>query len=215
MIELPIEEKHVPNVYLNATMMSDAQLFADTKQVVVPPVKQFLSVEVKADREQYQPQEDGTLSITTRDVDGKPVSAEVALGLIDESVKYIQQDYAGDPRQFYYGRKRTHTVQTQSTFNQKAYARLVERAKGQLVDRKNKGADDNEVLRVQSRYASVDGAAAGRGDLAAISPGAVSESVTIDGTDNRITTNLPVGGSEESLLKADSAMSRIRYARRI
>ena len=126
LLELPIEEKHVPNIYLSAAMVSDAELFVDTKQVVVPPVQQFLSVDVKADREQYQPREEGTLSITTKDANGKPVSAEIALGLFDESVKYIQQDYAGDPRQFYYGSKRGQTVQTQSTFNQKAYAKLVE-----------------------------------------------------------------------------------------
>jgi uncharacterized protein YfaS (alpha-2-macroglobulin family) len=134
LIELPVEEKHVPNIYLNALMVSDAQLFADQKQVVVPPVQQFLSVDVKADREQYQPREEGTLNVTTRDAEGRPVAAEVALGLFDESVKYIQQDYAGDPRQFYYGTKRAETIQTQSTFNQKAYARLVEGADKQLID---------------------------------------------------------------------------------
>ena len=136
LLELPIEEKHVPNIYLNAAMVSDAQLFIDTKQVVVPPVQQFLSVEVKADREQYQPREEGTLSITTRDVDGKPISAEVALGLFDESVKYIQQDYAGDPRQFYYGAKRGQMVQTQSSFNQKSFVKLIEGPSKQLFDEK-------------------------------------------------------------------------------
>src|SRR6266436_3410285 len=144
LIELPIEEKHVPNIYLTGTMVSDAQMFVDTKQVVVPPVQQFLSVDVKADREQYQPREEGSLQITTRDANGKPVSAEIALGLIDESVKYIQQDYAGDPRQFYYGTKRAQTVQTQSTFNQKSYASLVEVAKGQLRDRKDLDREDDE-----------------------------------------------------------------------
>ena len=134
LIELPIEEKHVPNIYLNAAMVSDAQLFVDQKQVVVPPVRQFLSVDVKADREQYQPREEGTLNITTRDADGRPVAAEVALGLFDESVKYIQQDLAGDPRQFYYGTKRAETIQTQSTFSQKSYARLVEGTDKQLID---------------------------------------------------------------------------------
>jgi uncharacterized protein YfaS (alpha-2-macroglobulin family) len=146
LLELPIEEKHVPNIYLNAVMVSDAGISADTKQVVVPPVQQFLSVDVKADREQYQPREEGTLSVTARDVNGKPVAAEIALGLIDESVKYIQQDYAGDPRQFYYGTKRTHSVQTQSTFDQKSYLRLVEVAKGKLIDIKEARAlEDDEV----------------------------------------------------------------------
>jgi hypothetical protein len=144
LIELPIEEKHVPNIYLNAVLVSDAQLFEDTKQVVVPPVQQFLSIDVKADREQYQPREEGTLSVTARDANGKPVAAEIGLGLVDESVKYIQQDYAGDPRQFYYGNKRSLGVQTQSTFNQKAYSRLVEVTKGRLVDSKYADAENEE-----------------------------------------------------------------------
>lgn len=140
LIELPIEEKHVPNIYLNAAMVTDSQLFVDAKQVVVPPVRQFLSVDVKADREQYQPREEGMLSITTKDVDGKPVSAEVALGLFDESVKYIQQDYAGDPRQFYYGVKRGQMVQTQSSFNQKVYLKLAEGLNKVLVNEKDLAA---------------------------------------------------------------------------
>lgn len=149
LIELPIEEKHVPNIYLSATMVSDAELFQDSKQVVVPPVQQFLSVDVKADREQYQPREEGTLSIFAKDVNGKPVAAEIALGMFDESVKYIQQDYAGDPRQFYYGTKRSNSVQTQSTFSQKSYTRLVEVTKGRLVDikevRENQEDDEREA----------------------------------------------------------------------
>jgi uncharacterized protein YfaS (alpha-2-macroglobulin family) len=145
LIELPIEEKHVPNIYLDAAMVSDLQLFVDTKQVVVPPMQQFLSVDVKPDREQYQPREEGTLFITTKDADGKPVAAEIAVGLFDESVKYIQQDYAGDPRQFYYGTKRGHVVQTQSTFNQRSYARLVEGPDKQLIDEKLLGQAERDM----------------------------------------------------------------------
>jgi uncharacterized protein YfaS (alpha-2-macroglobulin family) len=142
LIEVPIEEKHVPNVFLNAAMVSDGNLFVDSKQVVVPPVQQFLAVAVKADKEQYQPREVGTLAITTTDVNGRPVAAEIALGLIDQSVSYIQSDYAGDPRQFYYGNKRAHNVQTQSTFNQKTYARFVDVGQGQLRDRKEVGLEN-------------------------------------------------------------------------
>src|SRR5207237_7953571 len=118
---------------LSAAIVSDNQLFADTKQVIVPPVRQFLNVEVKADREQYQPREEGLFTIITRDLSGHPVSAEVALGLVDESVFYIQKDLAGDPRQFYYGQKRAQYVQTISTFQQKPYVKLVADANQQLV----------------------------------------------------------------------------------
>ena len=138
LIEVPIEERHTPNVFLNAAMVSDHQIFIDSKQIVVPPAQSFLTVEVKPDREQYEPREEGALTVTTRDHQGRPVSAEVALGLTDESVYYIQQDYAADPRQFYYGMKRPLLVQTQSTFQQKSYAKLVEGADKRLIDERER-----------------------------------------------------------------------------
>ena len=112
----------------------------DTKEVVVPPVQRFLAVAVNADREQYQPREEGTLSVSIKDADGRPVSAEVALGLVDQSVQYIQQEYAGDPRQFYYGSKRrTFSANTEARSLEKSYAQLVE-VQGKLLDRKDVGA---------------------------------------------------------------------------
>jgi len=126
LVELELSDAHVPNVFLSAAMVADKQIHMDTKQVIVPPTKHFLTVDVKPDRTQYQPREDGTLLVTARDHDGKPVAAEVAVGLVDESVYYIQSDYAGDPRQFYFGTKRQQRTQLQSTFNQKSYAKLVE-----------------------------------------------------------------------------------------
>src|SRR4029079_18218258 len=158
LIELPIEEKHVPNIYLSALMISDGQAFTAEKQVVVPPVERFLDVAVHADREQYQPQEEGTLRVSPKDAQGLRVSDALALGLVDESVKYIQQDYAGDPRQFYYGNKRAHGVQTQSTLDQKTYAHFVE-VEGELRDRRE--ADENEVY--DQSAAPVSEVAAGYG----------------------------------------------------
>jgi uncharacterized protein YfaS (alpha-2-macroglobulin family) len=135
LVELDVTEQHVPNMFLNAAMVSSKQLFIDTKQVVVPPTKNFLTVDVKPDRAQYQPREEGTFTVTTRDDQGKPVAAEVALSLVDESVFYIQSDYAGDPRQFYFGTKRPQTTQTGSTFNQRRYVKFV-RVDDTLIDEK-------------------------------------------------------------------------------
>ncbi|HEV2663637.1 MAG TPA: MG2 domain-containing protein, partial [Blastocatellia bacterium] len=138
LIEVPIEERHTPNIFLSAAMVSDRQMFMDSKQIIVPPAQSFLTVEVKPDREQYEPREEGALTVTTRDHQGRPVSAEVALGLTDESVYYIQKDYAADPRQFYYGMKRQLLVQTQSTFYQKSYAKLVEGEDKKLIDERQR-----------------------------------------------------------------------------
>ena len=151
LVSLAIDESYVPNVFLDATLVSDRQIFTDEKQIVVPPVKNFLNVEVKADRNNYEPRNKGTLTVTTKNDEGEPVSAEVALSLADESVFYIQDDYAGDPREFFFGTKRNQEIQTQSTMNQKSYADLV-RWKGRLIDER-----DKELFEKQSRMEMVQG----------------------------------------------------------
>ncbi|HKS10201.1 MAG TPA: alpha-2-macroglobulin family protein, partial [Pyrinomonadaceae bacterium] len=195
LIEVPIEEKYIPNVYLSASMVSDTNWFADTKQVVVPPVKQFLTVAVKADREQYQPRDEGTLSITTKDVDGRPISTEVALGLVDESVKYIQQDYAGDPRQFYYGSKRSLLVQTQSTLNQKTYAQY-QVVDGELRDVKYEAKDDDRAsFRYVGRKDAGDGSInAARGTVSAPTALAGQVNYAYDSISAKTVSELPVNG---------------------
>jgi uncharacterized protein YfaS (alpha-2-macroglobulin family) len=134
LVELPIGPEHIPNIFIAATSVSDLQLQTDVKELVVPPVERFINVDVKGDREQYKPREEGTLSITTTDADGKPVAAEVTLGLVDESVYSIQEDYAGDPRPFFYGTKRPHSVQASSSFQQRQYIKLVKGKSGHLID---------------------------------------------------------------------------------
>jgi uncharacterized protein YfaS (alpha-2-macroglobulin family) len=175
LIEVPIEERHTPNIFLNAAMVSDRQIFTDTKQIIVPPARNFLTVEMKPDREQYEPREEGALTVTTRDHQGRPVSAEVALGLTDESVYYIQKDYAADPRHFYYGMKRHLFVQTQSSFQQKSYAKLVEGPDKKLIDERAlmlRGKDEFvQELKTEQRgqggkyYAEFGGIGAGDRDV--------------------------------------------------
>ena len=125
LIEIPIEEKHVPNVYLNAASVADLALSVDQKEIVVPPLRNVVDVSVKPDREQYQPREEGTLTVTTKDADGKPLSAEVGLGFVDDSVYAIQSDFAGDPRQYFFGTKRSANVQTTASVQQRRYAKFI------------------------------------------------------------------------------------------
>jgi len=181
LVEIDLEERHVPNIYLAATMVADHQIYADTKQVIVPPTRNFLDVEVSADREQYQPGEQGTLTVRVRDHQGRPVAAEVALGLVDESTFYIQSDYAADPRQYFFGRKRSHVVWNGSSFQQKRYADLVEDDEGRFFDRRNAPARQaelsggmgnarrdydlyaaNRTVRLASKSALAEGAVGGR-----------------------------------------------------
>ncbi|MEO8378881.1 MAG: MG2 domain-containing protein [Acidobacteriota bacterium] len=111
LVQLPLDARHVPNFYITASSVFDRQLSTDSERIVVPPVEQFLQVEVKTDREQYEPRQEGTVTVTTRDSSGKPVRAEVGLAVSDEAVTAIQADLAGDPRPFFYGETRENPLQ--------------------------------------------------------------------------------------------------------
>ena len=123
LVRVDITEEHVPNIFLNAAAITDNRLSTDQEQVIIPPTKNFLTVEVEADREEYQPRQEGELTLTARDHEGNPVAAEISFGLVDESVFYIQEDYAGDPRKHYFGSKRSHRIRSRSSFNDKSYIR--------------------------------------------------------------------------------------------
>ncbi len=159
LVQIDIGAQHVPNVFVRAFMVSDTQIHEDTKQLIVPPTQNAVHVEIVAAQEEYLPRKTGQMTLITRDEDGNPVSAEVAFGVVDDSVYAIQDEYASDPLRFFFGRKRGLNVQTQSTFQQKSYRRLKEDKDGNLVmvgNRQDRGGG-------MAGPASVSGAA--RGEL--------------------------------------------------
>ncbi|MFP5245073.1 MAG: alpha-2-macroglobulin family protein, partial [Thermoanaerobaculia bacterium] len=124
LLQIPIDDRHVPNFFLTASSVFKRQLSTATERIVVPPVEHFLTVDVKADREQYEPRQEGTLTITTRDASGNPVPAEVAVSVSDEAVTAIQQDPAGDPRQFFYGELRENRLRVDAGLHHQRYLDL-------------------------------------------------------------------------------------------
>jgi hypothetical protein len=173
LIEIPIEEKHVPNAYLNAASVADLALSVDQKEIVVPPLRNVVDVSVKPDREQYQPREEGTLTVTTREADGKPLSAEVGLGFVDDSVYAIQSDFAGDPRQFFFGTKRSANVQTTASVQQGRYAKFI-LDDGKVVDERTR----DQIEKDQKRNEGYVGFDAMQENRMAIG-GAVAEQITV------------------------------------
>ena len=126
LIEIEVEEHFVPNVFLAATSVGDLRVEADRKELSVPPTRQILEVRVEADREEYRPGEKGLFTVTSRDAEGQPVSAEIALAVADESVFAIQGELAEDPRAFFHGRKRPQRVQSGTSLDRMAFAAGLE-----------------------------------------------------------------------------------------
>ena len=137
LVEIDLEERHVPNIYLAGTMVADHQIYADMKQVIVPPTRNFLRRRgVSRSRAVPTGGRKARSPCGSTIIRAGRLPAEVALGLVDESTFYIQSDYAADPRQYFFGQKRSHAVWNSSSFQQKRYADLVDDDEGQLVDRR-------------------------------------------------------------------------------
>jgi uncharacterized protein YfaS (alpha-2-macroglobulin family) len=192
LVQIPIDTRHEPNFFITATSVFDRSIATDTERIVVPPVEHFLDVEVKTDREQYQPRDEGTITITTRDDAGNPVAAEVALAVSDQAVTAIQKDLAGDPREFFFGETRQQMLQVSGSLHGQQYIRLVEDKDRQLIDdRYQEGRRDNELRALGAMQgAAADAALANQsrdGYLAKSMPAPpppspVSEAITVTGS---------------------------------
>jgi uncharacterized protein YfaS (alpha-2-macroglobulin family)/tetratricopeptide (TPR) repeat protein len=148
LVQIPIREQHMPNFFVTASSIFDRELASDTERIVVPPVEQFLDVEVKSDREQYEPRQEGTVTITTRDASGKPVAAEVALAVSDEAVTAIQEELAGDPRRFFYGDTRGNPINVSAGVHTQQYVKLDD-------EELEAEAKEEDVLQRRDRAAKV------------------------------------------------------------
>ncbi len=144
LLQLPLSEEHVPNIFLSAWSLSEGNLIADTKEVVVPAVEQFLDVRLEPDRPNLMPGEEGWFTVHVRDHSGKGLAAELGLSVVDESVLAIQSEYNPDPRPFFYGEKRGQWIQTASQQNWKSFARLKLDEKQRLVDVRQASAREEQ-----------------------------------------------------------------------
>ena len=121
-IDLPIEEKHVPNFFVEATLVRNGRVHTEARELFVPPVHGLLNVALQTDKPVYQPGETGKVSVAVSDAAGKPVRGHVTLTVYDQSVTYIQKEFGPGPRVFFYGQKRHHTPHVESSVNQTFFA---------------------------------------------------------------------------------------------
>ena len=147
LVQFEIGDRHVPNFFVTASSVFQRALATDTERVVVPPVEHFLSVDVKSDREQYEPRQEATVEITTRDADGQPVPAEVALAVSDEAVTAIQSDPAGDPRRFFYGETHGGTPMVIAGVHSQRYVSREDAQAEELARERQEGGVEGRVAR--------------------------------------------------------------------
>ncbi len=94
--DLPITADSQPNMTVEAFFIKDDTLFQASKVIKVPPVQQQLSVQITPAKDVFQPQQNVTYDVVARDFAGKPVSADLSFGVVDEAIYSLYPDSSGD-----------------------------------------------------------------------------------------------------------------------
>lgn len=190
LIELDIAEEHVPNFWIQAVMVSESQAHRDQKEIIVPPVKNFLDVKVTPDQPTYKVRDEGKFIITTKDHEGKPIAAELEMGVFDEAVLYIQQEYANDPRQFFFGQKRYQSAMISSTFDYRSFQKPgAAQRKGMIV------REDAASM----RYARTEGLAT----LASVAAAPAASDLVVFGDMEMKSKGANAAGPSEPIVRSD------------
>ena len=94
--DIPITAECQPNITVAAIYVKDGTLYQASKIVKIPPAQQQLQVQIVPTRDTFQPQQKADYDVTTLDAAGKPVSANLSFGVVDEAIYSIHPDSSGD-----------------------------------------------------------------------------------------------------------------------
>ena len=102
-IDVPITSDQQPNVFLTTVFIHDNKLYSSSKSLKVPAIQQKLQIEIQPSQKQFQPGQKASYTLLARDSNGKPVSGEFSIGVVDEAIYAIRRDTNGDPHDYFYG----------------------------------------------------------------------------------------------------------------
>ena len=111
-IDVPIDKRYAPNVYLNVTYVKNDDMIAESQLLAVPARDRMLKLDVIPNKKEYKPRDVASYTVMARNADGSPAAgAEISLGIVDEAIYSIQPETATNIKREFYG-KRYNEVQT-------------------------------------------------------------------------------------------------------
>ncbi|MCA9041614.1 MAG: alpha-2-macroglobulin, partial [Planctomycetaceae bacterium] len=121
--EVDVEAGDMPNFFVEAMTISDGDIHTVVRNIVVPPEKRIMNIELTADQPDYRPGEELKLQLKLTDLEGNPVKGSVVLSAYDKSVDYIAGGSSiGDIKKFFWDFKRHHYTSTSSSWNHYSYS---------------------------------------------------------------------------------------------
>lgn len=114
--EIVIAKKDMPNFFIEAVTISDGQVHSETKEIVVPPEKRVLNVEVLPNQTEYKPGQKAKVKVHLTDFSGENFMGSTVMAIYDKSVEYISGgSNVPDIKEFFWKWRRHHQPQHDSS----------------------------------------------------------------------------------------------------
>ncbi|MFA6294576.1 MAG: alpha-2-macroglobulin family protein, partial [Victivallales bacterium] len=127
--EVKVSKKDMPNFFVEAVTVSNGKIFTAVKEIVVPPEKRVLNVEILPSKEKYKPGEKARAKIKVTDFFGKPLTTgSFVVTTYDKSVEYISGgSNVPEIKSFFWKWRRSHNSQQESNLDRFFYNLLKEK----------------------------------------------------------------------------------------
>ena len=114
--DIAVVKKDMPNFFIEALTVSGGKVFTQTREIIVPPEKRVLNVDVLPDATKYTPGSKATLKVRLTDFDGKPFVGSTVVSVYDKALEYISGgSNIPEIRQFFWKWRRHHRTVTEQS----------------------------------------------------------------------------------------------------
>ncbi len=111
MVDIPIFDKYIPNVFLDVSYIFNNRFYNNSIKINIPPEERFLNIDIKPERDVYEPKQRGKMIVTVTDIKNKPVAnADLSMAIVDEAIYGISNEIAVDIRKFFYPFRRNNVM---------------------------------------------------------------------------------------------------------
>jgi uncharacterized protein YfaS (alpha-2-macroglobulin family) len=176
-----VAQRDMPNFFVEAVTIHGGKVHTEVRELVVPPEKRVLNVEVTPSQKEYKPGQKATVKVKLTDHNGNPFVGSTVVSVYDKSVEYISGgSNVPEIKEFFWKWRRHHNPQGESSLshgsgnllkrnevgmsNLGLFGALVVEEMDQLQANKAKGFGGNNALgRAQAMPAGAAGPAAAPG----------------------------------------------------
>jgi len=116
--EIAVSKKDMPNFFVEALTISGGKVYTEVKEIVVPPEKRVLTVDVEPSAPTYKPGQPAKVKIKLTEFNGEAYSGTTVVAIYDKSVEYISGgSNVPEIKEFFWKWRRHHHPQTENNLS--------------------------------------------------------------------------------------------------